>query len=186
MGIVLPTQDGGASWQPRSQDHGQSPTLSLGVAGGTCPYSMKLEPTSECGRTLCRDSPVEWRGQGISITVRVEATEEGKCNIKWNQAHSCCLLLLPTAWNGARAGWGPGTSPGGTADHRGQEPVPAGPDKLPGPRTRLSFNRRHERRRLCHWVGGAGCSPAGCQAGENNKLKARGEFLKNGGRRGVL
>lgn len=69
---------------------------------------------------------MEWRRQGTSITVRVEATEQGKCNMKWNQAHSCCLLLLPTAWNGARAGWGPGTGPGDTADHRGQEPVPAG------------------------------------------------------------
>lgn len=49
MGIVLPTQGGGASWQPGGQDHGESPTLILGVAVGTCLCSMKLELTSECG-----------------------------------------------------------------------------------------------------------------------------------------
>lgn len=49
MGIVLPTQGGGILWQPRGQNYRQSPTLSLGVAVGTCPCSMKLEPTSECG-----------------------------------------------------------------------------------------------------------------------------------------
>lgn len=63
-------------------------------------------------RTLCWDSPVEkveWRRQGTSsITARMEDTEDGKCNIKWSQARSCCPLLLPTAWKGARAGWGQG------------------------------------------------------------------------------
>lgn len=61
MGIVLPTQGGGASWQPRGQDHGQSPTLSLGVALGTCPCSMKLELTSERGS---KQAPVLGQSHG--------------------------------------------------------------------------------------------------------------------------
>lgn len=40
--------------------------------------------------------------------------------------------------------------------------------------------------RLGRWAEGAGGSPAGCQAGDNNKLKASGESLKNGGTRAVL
>lgn len=72
-GIVLPTQGGGALWQPRGQDHGQSPTLSLRVAVGTCPRSMKLEPTSECGSKqdpVLGQEKIERRGLGTSITVR--------------------------------------------------------------------------------------------------------------------